>query len=193
LPEVWRDIWSCGGVKASRFFQTLVLGPFSKNFERGPCLKVRPRRMVRFSSVPPARATARYELDVERGLRIERYQGLVGLEDLRSVALIAAADPDWSADFNALVDFADATLELSVNDVLRIAIAWRQPSYRSDGWTAFVVGSGAGSNYGLVRMLSTWARMSERMGVFARRDQAEEWLAAKARPPVAAAMLAKVG
>ncbi len=136
--------------------------------------------MIKFSLVPPARSTARYYLDPERHLRVEEYAGEVGLEEVRAVAQLAAADPEWSPKFNALVDFRSAVLDLSSNDVLRIALTWRQASYRSEGWTAFVVGST--SSFALVRMLSTWARMSDRMDVFRTREEAERWLDRKRRP-----------
>ena len=81
----------------------------------------------------------RYWIDAERRMRIEEYQGKTGLSDLKSVISSMASDPCWSPDYHGLVDFSDAELELSANDVLRLALILRHEENRSRGWLAFTV------------------------------------------------------
>lgn len=116
----------------------------------------------------------RYRIDTERGLRVEEYEGKVGLEDLRSMVLAMASDPCWSPDHHGLVDFCGADLEMSSNDVLRLALTLRQESNRSRGWQVFVVGSPLA--YGIVRMLGYWSRNTDRFRIFQNREEAERWL-----------------
>jgi len=85
-----------------------------------------------------------------------------------------ATDPCWSAAFNGLIDLSAAELDLSSNDVLRLALMLRQDDNRSTGWLAFVATSSA--NYGIVRMLGYWSRSTDRLRIFQSRAEAEAWL-----------------
>lgn len=107
-------------------------------------------------------------------MHIEEYAGKVGLEDLREMASAVAADPERSGQHNRLVDLSKAELDLSSDDVLRFALLMRNEKYRSTGWHAFAVGSA--TVFSMVRMLSYWARVSERCRIFRSRDEAERWL-----------------
>ncbi len=88
---------------------------------------------------PAAVNVGRYRIDNERRVRIEEYQGKVGLADLRSVISAMASDPCWSPDHHGLVDFSKAELELSANDVLRLALMMRQEGHRTSGWLVYAV------------------------------------------------------
>jgi hypothetical protein len=128
----------------------------------------------------PSRAAAlRYEIDPERHVRVEEYHGLVGLEDIKALTRAVASDPEWEPDMNGLVDFSDARLELSADDVMRLALMWREKEFRTSGWLAFAVPSAA--MFGVVRMLSFWARMAERTRLFPNREEAEQWLLQQGR------------
>jgi hypothetical protein len=116
----------------------------------------------------------RYRIDSERGMRVEEYRGRVGLADLRSVVSAMASDPCWSPDHHGLVDFSDAELELSANDVLRLALMLRQEENRSSGWLVFAVKNSVA--YGIVRMLGYWSRNTDRFRIFQTRTEAEAWL-----------------
>lgn len=116
----------------------------------------------------------RYRIDSGRRMRIEEYQGKVGLADLKSVISAMASDPCWSPDFHSLVDFSEASLDLTANDVLRLALILRQEDNRSRGWLAFVAPNS--TIYGVVRMLGYWSRNTERLQIFPSRDEAEAWL-----------------
>ena len=115
-----------------------------------------------------------YWIDTVRGLRIEEYQGKVGLADLKEIVRAVVADPDWSPDLHGLVDFTKAELDLSANDVLRLALMLRQEQNRSRGWVVFAVSSSA--SFGVVRMLGYWARCTDRFRIFHSREEAEKWL-----------------
>jgi hypothetical protein len=115
-----------------------------------------------------------YRIDARRGIRIEEYQGKVGLADLKDIVRAVVSDPDWSPDLHGLVDFTKAELELSANDVLRLALMLRQQQNRSRGWVVFAVSSSAA--FGVVRMLGYWARCTDRLRIFNSREEAENWL-----------------
>lgn len=115
-----------------------------------------------------------YRIDSDRRMRIEEYQGNVGLSDLKSIISAMTSDPCWSPDFHGLVDFSEANLELSSNDVLRLALVMRHEANRSNGWLAFVATNS--TTYGIVRMLGYWSRNSARLRIFPSRDEAERWL-----------------
>ena len=119
-------------------------------------------------------SVGRYRIDTERRMRIEEYQGKVGLGDLKSIVLAMSSDPCWSPDHHGLVDFSGAELELSANDVLRLALMLRQEENRSRGWLVFAVRTSVA--YGVVRMLGYWSRNTDRFRIFQSRAEAEGWL-----------------
>jgi hypothetical protein len=122
----------------------------------------------------PVSESHHYRIDTARGMRIEEYQGKVGLGDMKSIVSAMASDPCWSPDHHGLVDFSEAELEMSANDVLRLALMLRQEDNRSHGWMVFVVRSSVA--YGVVRMLGYWSRNTERFRIFQSREEAEAWL-----------------
>lgn len=115
-----------------------------------------------------------YRIDTRRGIRIEEYQGKVALGDLKDIVRAVVSDPDWSPDLHGLVDFTKAELELSANDVLRLALMLRQQQHRSRGWVVFAVSNSVA--FGVVRMLGYWARSTDRFRIFSSRQEAETWL-----------------
>lgn len=119
-------------------------------------------------------SAGRYRIDSSRRMRIEEYRGRVALGDMRSMIASMASDPCWSPDDHGLVDLTEADLELSANDVLRLALMLKQESYRSNGWMVFAVSSSAA--YGVVRMLGYWSRNTDRFRIFQSRKEAEAWL-----------------
>ena len=116
----------------------------------------------------------RYRIDSTRKIRIEEYHGKVELADLRSIVSEMTSDPCWSPEHHGLVDFTEANLELSANDVLRMALMLRQEQNRSNGWLVFAVKNSVA--YGIVRMLGYWSRNTDRIKIFHCRDEAEAWL-----------------
>jgi len=135
------------------------------------------------------RTLVSYRIEPEHNLRIEEYQGVIRLSDIRALAEAVSADSRWTPEFDTLIDFSRATLELSSNDVLRLALMLRQERYRSQGWMAFAVGDA--TSYCLVRMLGYWSRMTERSRIFRERSEAEHWLVDRAgyRPSKGEAVL----
>ena len=123
---------------------------------------------------PSLGTVGHYRIDSDRRMRIEEYQGKTVLADLKSNISAMASDPCWSAYYHGLIDFSDAQLELTANDVLRLALVLRHESNRSRGWLAFVATNS--TTYGVVRMLGYWSRNTDRMRIFASRDDAERWL-----------------
>lgn len=123
---------------------------------------------------PSPAAETQYRIDTSRGMRIEEYQGKVGLADVRGLVSAMSSDPCWSPDYHGLVDFTEADLELSANDVLRLALTLRQEEHRSHGWLVFAVRNSVA--YGVVRMLGYWSRNTDRFRIFHSRREAEAWL-----------------
>ena len=115
-----------------------------------------------------------YRIDVERRIRIEEYQGKTGLNDLKSILLSMASDPCWSAEFHGLIDLSEAELELTANDVLRLALVLRHEANRTHGWLAYVATKS--TTYGIIRMLGYWSRNTQRVRIFQTRLEAEAWL-----------------
>lgn len=123
---------------------------------------------------PSTECAGRYRIDIDRRLRIEEYFGRVELADMKSIISAMASDPSWSPEYNGLVDFTGAQLELTSNEVLRLALTLRQEQNRSSGWLVFAVGDSL--SYGVVRMLGYWSRNTDRFRIFKTRDEAEAWL-----------------
>lgn len=115
-----------------------------------------------------------YRIEADRRLRIEEYRGRVELGDLKSILSSMVSDPCWSPEFHGLVDFSSAELDLSANDVLRLALILRHDANRSTGWLTFVAANS--STYGVVRMLGYWSRNSDRLKIFPNRKDADLWL-----------------
>ncbi len=123
---------------------------------------------------PSEGTVGHYRIDSERRMRIEEYQGKVGLSDLKSIISAMASDPCWSPDFNGLIDFHEAELDLSANDILRLALVLKNADHRTRGWLAYVVPNS--TVFGIVRMLGYWSRNTDRIRIFNARDEAESWL-----------------
>lgn len=115
-----------------------------------------------------------YRIDTDRRLRLEEYQGKTGLADLKLVIASMASDPCWSADYHGLIDFSEAELDLTANDILRLALVLRQEPNRTRGWLAFVATNSV--TFGIVRMLGYWSRNTDRTRIFQSRAEAERWL-----------------
>ena len=126
------------------------------------------------TDLPTSGTGGYYRIDTDRRLRIEEYQGQVGLMDLKGMIASMVSDPCWSPDFHGLVDFSAAELDLSANDVLRLALVMRYEGNRSRGWLVFVTTNSTA--YGTVRMLGYWSRNTDRMRIFNDRHEAENWL-----------------
>lgn len=131
------------------------------------------RFLTTLDSCPDAAGS--YWIDTDRRLRIEKYHGKTELADLKAVQSGMAAHSDWCADFHGLIDFSEAELDLSANEILRLALVMRHGMSRSNGWLAYVVTNSA--THGIVRMLGHWMRAADRMKIFKTRAEAEVWLA----------------
>lgn len=118
----------------------------------------------------------RYQIDMARKVWVEDYHGKTELGDVKSVMSSLMSDPGWSPDYHGIIDFTDAELDLSANDILRLALVLRHAPNRSRGWLAYVAPSS--SSYGVVRMLGYWSRATGRLRIFQTRAEAEDWLGA---------------
>lgn len=128
---------------------------------------------------PSNNTICRYRIETDRKLHIEEYSGRISLDDLKDIAAAVAADPARSDEHNRLFDLSEAELDLSSDDVLRLGLLMRSESHRSGGWHAFAVKDAA--TFSAARMLSQWARISDRSRFFPSRDEAERWLEVNTR------------
>ncbi len=115
-----------------------------------------------------------YQIDSEKRRWVEEYQGKVGLMDMKTMIAAMASDPCWSAKLHGLIDFSDVELDLSANDILRLALVLKHEGHRTQGWLVYVANNS--TTFGIVRMLSYWSRNSERLRIFSTREEAEIWL-----------------
>ncbi|MES2476290.1 MAG: hypothetical protein V4640_10950 [Verrucomicrobiota bacterium] len=113
-------------------------------------------------------------IDANRRLWIAEHRGKTGLRDLRETLLGMVHDVAWSSGYHGLTDLRDATLELSVNEVIRLGLLMRQPQLRTQGWLIYVVADETA--HGVMRMLGHWSRTAERQRIFRSRQEAEKWL-----------------
>lgn len=137
-----------------------------------------------FFDAPVSNAFCHYQIDAERGLRIEVYEGDVELQDWRAMFRTMASDPMWSNARNGLIDLRTANLLLTANEILRLALMQRQDAFYTNGWLVYVVSSSA--DYGVIRMLGKWSRTTEQSRIFLSRMEAENWLEGHgfANPPL---------
>ncbi len=121
-----------------------------------------------------SKTVGHYRINTERRIRIEEYQGKTGLSDLKSILSSMASDPCWSPNFHGLIDFSEAELDLTANDVLRLALVLRHEANRTNGWLVYVATKS--TTYGIIRMLGYWSRNTQRLRIFPSRAEAEAWL-----------------
>lgn len=126
-------------------------------------------------NAPAPPVASSYRIDQDRNTRIEEYHGKVRLEEMRSMATAMVSDPGWSPDQHGLTDLTHAELEMSSNDVLRMALTLRQETHRTRGWMVFAVTDPVA--FGVVRMLGYWSRATDRIRILPSRARAEAWLA----------------
>ena len=116
-----------------------------------------------------------YHIDVVKGVRTEKFRGLVHLSDLKANLAAMVSDSCWSSGHHSLIDFTEATLEIESNEVLRFALALRNQLHPSNGWLVFVAPDP--TSFAFVRMLGYWSRTTERTRIFGKLGDAESWLA----------------
>lgn len=135
------------------------------------------RTLMKILLKTPVRSATlcRYQIQPDRKWLVEEYRGRVCLHDLKDLAAKVADDPFGEELCYRLIDLGEAVFDLSVDEVVRFALVLRAGPHRVSGWHAFVVGDEAG--FSMARMISHWARLSERSRFFPTRVEAEEWLA----------------
>jgi len=122
----------------------------------------------------PQTPTGHYRIDSDLGMWIEEYRGSVGLADLKAMLSCVVSDPCWRAGYHGLIDFSWAQVEMTANEVLRLALIMKQERNRSKGWLVFVAPNSTA--FGMVRMLSYWSRNTDRIKIFNTRGEADRWL-----------------
>ena len=118
--------------------------------------------------------TGHYRIDSDLEMWVEEYRGVVGLGDLKAMLSCVVSDPRWRPEFHGLVDFSWAQVEMTANEVLRLALIMKQERNRSKGWLVFVAPNS--TTFGMVRMLSYWSRNTDSIKIFNTRSEANRWL-----------------
>lgn len=119
-------------------------------------------------------STGHYRIDSDLEMWIEEYRGRVGLADLKAMLGCVVSDPCWRAEYHGLIDFSWAQVEMTANEVLRLALMMKQERNRSKGWLVFVAPNS--TTFGMVRMLSYWSRNTDRIKIFNTRGGADQWM-----------------
>jgi hypothetical protein len=126
-----------------------------------------------------------YVIDKERHLVITTASGLVTYAEAKAHQDQLAADPEFSRDFNQLLDATTvSSLELSALQIRELA---RRRLFSAASRRALVATNPA--VFGVGRMLQTYldlAKAEEKVGVFYSIDSAVKWLGLENNPPALA-------
>ena len=114
----------------------------------------------------------RFEIDSERDLVHETWQGPVTLKDILSAFARRRAHPSWHPEIAGFIDLSDAELRLSTDDVHEIRARVERRG-RSGPWAFVAPGD---STYGQIRQLQAVSEDLRPIGVFRSRPEACAWL-----------------
>lgn len=79
-----------------------------------------------------------FNIDPERELIVARYIGRTTVQDMKDLALIIWADPDYSQNFDGIIDYRDSELNASPDAISEIADFFLHASEASYGRAAIV-------------------------------------------------------
>jgi len=121
---------------------------------------------------------ALYRLHPDRGYVLTTVEGSVTLPDLGNLVQRLWAHPEWKPEYNGIMDFAAATLDLSEREMLGLAKSMQGDPRCSLGRWAVVVSTA--SDFGKARKVDHAADPRATVRVFFDRPSAEEWMLSRA-------------
>jgi hypothetical protein len=110
----------------------------------------------------------------QQGYIVTTIEGRVTLPELGAHIQSQWADPAWNSDFNGLLDFSAATIDIRDDELKGLTKAMQDDPRCSFGKWAFVVSTAA--NFAKLRLIDHVADVKSSIRIFFDRRQAEEWL-----------------
>jgi hypothetical protein len=119
---------------------------------------------------------ASYTIDGKLGYILTTFEGSVTLPELGAHIESIWSDPAWRSDYNGILDFSAATVDLSESEILGLTKAMQTDPRCSFGRWAFVVSTAAA--FAKLRKIDHVADVRSSIRVFFARRAAEDWLVA---------------
>lgn len=113
-------------------------------------------------------------IHVHRGYIATRFEGSVTLPELGAHIESLWADPRWKSDFNGILDFSAASIDMSEGEIQGLAKAMESDPRCSFGKWAFVVSTAA--DFAKIRKVDLVADINATLRIFFDHRSAEEWL-----------------
>jgi len=117
---------------------------------------------------------ARYRFHCDEGYVLTTVEGLVTLPELGNLVQSVWADPGWKPEYNGIMDFAAAILDLSEREILDLTKSMQTDPRCSLGRWAIVVSTA--SDFGKARKVDHAADPRATVRVFFDLRSAQEWL-----------------
>jgi hypothetical protein len=120
---------------------------------------------------------ASYSIYADRGHVVTTFEGSVTLPEMGAYIQTVWSDPRWKPDFNGILDFSAATIDMSDQEIQELSKGMTMDPRCSLGRWAFVVTTAA--NFAKLRKIDPVAELKSTMRIFFDRRSAEEWLISK--------------
>jgi len=123
---------------------------------------------------------ASYRIQEQLGYIVTTLEGSVTLAELGAHVQTVWADPGWRSDYNGILDFSAATIDLSESELQGLTKAMQTDPRCSFGKWAFVVSTAEA--FAKLRKIDQVADVRSSVRVFFDRREAEEWLLTRREP-----------
>lgn len=123
---------------------------------------------------------ATYTIHDKLGYVATILEGRVTLPDIGAHIHSIWSDPAWKKDYNGIIDFSAATIDLSENEIQGLTRAMATDPRCSFGRWAFVVSTAA--DFAKLRKVDPAADLRSTLRIFFDRPAAEAWLLTVANP-----------
>lgn len=123
---------------------------------------------------------ATYKIHDKLGYIETTFEGSVTLPELGVHVQSIWADPAWKRDFNGILDFSAASIDLTEDELQGLTKAMQSDPRCSFGKWAFVVSTAAA--FAKLRKIDQVADLRSSIRVFFDRRTAEEWLLTRRVP-----------
>ncbi len=110
----------------------------------------------------------------DRGVVVTTFGGRVTLPELGAHIQTLWSDPAWNPDYNGLLDFSDATIDLTESQIQDLTRSMTLDPRCSFGKFAFVVSKAV--TFAKLRKIDDVADLRAALRIFFDRRTAEEWL-----------------
>ena len=117
---------------------------------------------------------ASYRIQDQQGYIVTTLEGSVTLPELGAHVQSIWADPAWKNDYNGILDFSAATIDLSESELQGLTKSMQSDPRCSFGKWAFVVSTAA--SFSKLRKIDHVADVRSTLRIFFDRRTAEEWL-----------------